>query len=75
MDHYTAHEAQTNLSQLLKRVSQGEELVIMKDGTPIARLVPFPPEPSPRKPGSLKGKIKIAPDFDDPLPEGFFDPC
>jgi len=61
------HEAKTHLSRLLERVAAGEEIVIARSGRPIARLVPFTPEP--RKPGRLKGKIRIAPDFDAPLPE------
>ncbi len=61
------HEAKTHLSRLLERVSRGEEVVIAKSGEPVAKLVPY--RPPPRKPGRLKGKIHIAPDFDAPLPE------
>jgi len=61
------HEAKTHLSRLLERVAAGEEIVIARSGRPVARLVPF--APAPRKPGRLKGKIRIAPDFDAPLPE------
>ena len=69
------HEAKTHLSRLLVRVMGGEEIVIAKAGKPIARLVPYEPSPAERVPGSARGKIVIAPDFDDPLPkeilEGF----
>ena len=41
----------------------------MNAGKPIARLLPLGPRRQPRKPGYLKGKIWIADDFDDPLPE------
>ncbi len=67
MKMVNVHEAKTHLSKLLERVSGGEEIVIARSGKPVARLVPYP-HPA-RKPGQLKGKITIGPDFDDPLPE------
>ena len=67
MTPINVHEAKTHLSRLLERVSQGEEIVIARSGRPIARLVPY--TVAPRKPGRLKGKIHIGPDFDAPLPE------
>jgi len=63
------HEAKTHLSRLLERVRLGEDVVIAKAGHPIARLTPIEPPQAPRKPGSAKGKVVIAPDFDDPLPD------
>lgn len=63
------HEAKTNLSKLLARVSAGEEIIITRAGTPVARLVAINPQPRQRKLGSAAGKIHIAPDFDAPLPE------
>jgi prevent-host-death family protein len=63
------HEAKTHLSKLLARVKKGEEIVIAKAGQPIARLVPVVERPNRRLPGSAKGKVTIAPDFDAPLPE------
>ncbi len=63
------HEAKTNLSRLLRRVSAGEEIVIAKAGRPIARLVPVMQKPARRVPGSAAGQVIIVPDFDAPLPE------
>ena len=63
------HEAKTNFSKLLVRVSNGEEIIIAKAGKPIARLVPALERQKKRIPGSAKGKIRIDPDFDAPLPE------
>ena len=63
------HEAKTNLSKLLARVSAGEEVIIARAGKPIARLVPITERPRQRVPGSAKGKVTISPDFDAPLPE------
>lgn len=63
------HEAKTQLSKLLARVMQGEEIVIARAGKPVARLVPITQRSARRVPGTAKGKITIAPDFDAPLPE------
>ena len=63
------HEAKTQLSKLLQRVMNGEEIIIAKAGKPVARLTPFRPEPERRKPGNDAGEVFIAPDFDEPLPE------
>jgi prevent-host-death family protein len=62
------HEAKTHLSRLLEAVASGEEVVIAKAGKPVARLVPWQPPAPPRHPGALKGKLRIGPDFDAPLP-------
>ncbi len=70
MKQVNIHEAKTNLSRLVDEVSEGrKELIIAKAGRPVARLVPMEERRRPRKPGYLKGKIRIAPDFDAPLPE------
>jgi len=62
------HEAKTRLSQLLKHVEAGEEVVIARHGTPVAQLVKIEARPA-RKLGLLQGTITVAPDFDDWLPE------
>ncbi len=64
---FNVHEAKTHLSKLLDRVAQGEEVIIAKSGRPVAKLVRVAVEP--RKPGRLKGRIRIGADFDEPLPE------
>ena len=56
------HEAKTQLSRLLQEVEEGEEIVIARNGTPVAKLVPHVEERKPREPGW--GKIWISPDFD-----------
>ena len=66
---FNVHEAKTHLSRLLERVAAGEEIIIARDGKPVARLAPLKPEHQPRRPGALAGKIRIADDFDEPLPE------
>jgi prevent-host-death family protein len=64
------HEAKTHLSRLLAEVEQGQEIVVARDGKPVARLVPFPKARQIRTLGRWKGQIWISPDFDAPLPEG-----
>jgi len=67
---FNIHEAKTHFSKLLELVMSGEEVIIAKAGKPVARLLPFSAEDtSPRIPGLDKGKVKIMPDFDAPLPE------
>ena len=63
------HEAKTHFSDLVARVQTGEEIIIAKAGLPVLRLVPFKPKKQARSPGSAKGKIRIAADFDAPLPK------
>jgi prevent-host-death family protein len=63
------HAAKTHLSRLVDEVAAGEEIVIAKAGKPLARLVPFTSTRERRIPGLMKGKLWIAEDFDEPLPE------
>lgn len=63
------HEAKTHLSKLIRRVLAGEEIVIAKSGRPVAKLVPVKTELARRTPGTAKGSLRIAEDFDAPLPE------
>ncbi len=66
MESYNIHRAKTQFSKLIERVERGEEILIARDGLPVARLVA---EKRPlRKPGRLAGKIRIRKGFDDPLP-------
>ena len=61
------HEAKTHLSRLLEQVEAGGEVVIARDGTPVARLVAV--DGTPRRLGLLAGKIQIGDDFDASLPD------
>ncbi len=62
------HEAKKHLSRLLKQVESGEEVVIARNGTPVAKLASVQPRVKPVF-GTLKGKIKIDDRFFEPLPE------
>lgn len=61
-------EAKATLATLVEDVARGEDVVIAIAGKPVARLVPMVPVTAIRTPGALKGKIRIADDFDAPLP-------
>jgi len=65
----TIHVAKTTLSRLVARVEAGEEIVIARDKTPVAKLVPIAPPKPKRAPGSMKGRIALDPSFFEPLPE------
>ena len=66
MSVVNVHEAKTHLSRLLEEVEAGEEVIIARNGKAIARLLPIALEP--RRPGRLKGKLRLRKDFDAPLP-------
>ena len=64
------YEAKTQLSRMVDRAAAGEEIVISRNGRPVARLCPL--EPRKRntvKFGLLDGLIEVADDFDAPLPD------
>jgi prevent-host-death family protein len=67
------YDAKTRLSQLVGRAEAGEEIIIARGGRPAARLVPFRAEGVKRKPGRMRGRIRISADFDAPLPANLFD--
>jgi prevent-host-death family protein len=63
------HEAKTQLSKLIARVEAGEEIIIARDGTPVARLVAEPNSVTKRVAGRDRGLFTVPDDFDAPLPE------
>ena len=71
MLNYNIHEAKTNLSNLIQQIEAGEDVVIMRAGKPVARLMPYM-KSAPRKLGIFKGKLTIPEDFDEPMPEEWF---
>jgi prevent-host-death family protein len=71
MINVNMHEAKSNLSKLVRQVEAGEEVIVSRAGQPVAKIVPYSaPAKKPRIPGSMKGTIWIAPDFDE-IPEEF----
>jgi prevent-host-death family protein len=66
------HEAKTTLSELLRRVAEGEEVTITHGGKPVARLVPVPRRFR-RQLGLDEGLLTVPEDFNDPLPDDLLD--
>ena len=66
------HPEEKHLSQLVERAVAGEEIIFEHKGKPVAKLAPLKSENAkkPRMGGQWKGKVKIAPDFDE-LPDSF----
>lgn len=63
------YEAKTKLSQLVDKAAAGEDVVVSRNGKPMARITRLQPPRRRVRFGVLKGKIRIARDFDAPLPD------
>lgn len=63
------HQAKTNLSKLIEKTLNGEDVVIAKAGKPVVKIVAYKEKLKPRKFGLLKGKIWVSDDFNDEDPE------
>lgn len=64
MTQFNVAEAKARFSELVQKAVSGEEVVIAKDNRPLLRLVPLGPTAGKRKPGSARGRVWMAPDFD-----------
>jgi prevent-host-death family protein len=62
--HFNIHDAKTNLSRIIDRVEHGEEIVISRAGTPVAKVVPLVRSVNRLGRGSLRGRLVIADDWD-----------
>ena len=67
---FNLYEAKTALSSLVDRAAEGEVIYIAKAGKVKAKLVPTRTPRKRREPGGWERKVRIAPDFDAPLPPG-----
>ena len=69
------HQAKTELSRLLLDVERGDEVVIARNGAPVARLVPFQAARAKRlRVDTWKGRVQMAVDFDAPLTDAELEP-
>jgi prevent-host-death family protein len=68
MEAVNIYEAKTRLSQLVDKAASGEDVVVSRNGKPLVRITQLEGARRPIKFGVLKGKVRIAPDFDAPLP-------
>lgn len=69
MESVNIYEAKTHLSQLLDKAARGEDVVVCRNGKPLARITRLEGGKRPIKFGVLKGKLRVADDFDSPLPD------
>jgi len=67
MSTVTIQDAKTNLSKLLARVEAGEEIVIARGRTPVARLTPIHPPPAKGQSGAVKGAASRGQEFSEPM--------
>jgi len=72
MPQFNIAEAKSKFSELVQKAMSGEDVVVAKDNKPLLRLVPLAQPGRARKPGSARGQVWMAPDFDE-TPEGFED--
>jgi prevent-host-death family protein len=72
MDAVSIHDAKTHFSRLVARAEAGEEIVVRRGATPVAKIVAYRAPSTPRVPGALKGQIVIGDDFDE-TPDDFAD--
>jgi prevent-host-death family protein len=69
VDPINVYQAKTRLSELIERAAAGEEVVIARHGRPVARLVAYSrPRRKRRRLGVLAGRVRMARNFDAPLP-------
>ena len=59
------HQAKTQLSKLIEKTQNGEDVIIAKAGKPVVKLIAYKKLLKPRKLGLLKGKIHVPDNFDD----------
>lgn len=64
MPKFNIARAKAHFSELVQKAMLGEEVVIAKDNKPLLKLVPLEKPKQPRKPGSARGQVWMAPDFD-----------
>jgi prevent-host-death family protein len=69
MSTVTIHQAKTNLSKLIEKATDGEEVIIARGAKLVARLVAVGAFKRSRVPGSLKGVLRVGPAFFEPLPK------
>jgi prevent-host-death family protein len=69
MQTVNIHDAKTNFSKLVDQAAAGEEIIIAKAGTPMARLVPLQKQKRKIQFGVMKGQIEIKQGFYDPMTE------
>ncbi|MGF0314569.1 type II toxin-antitoxin system Phd/YefM family antitoxin [Nocardia fluminea] len=65
-EQFNIHDAKTNLSRIIERVERGEEIVISRAGTPVAKVVSLSRRVNRTGRGSLRGRVELSADWDSP---------
>lgn len=60
-------QAQSRLEELVGEAARGEEVILTREGQPVAKIIPLIPPVARRRFGSAKGLIRMRPNFDEPL--------
>jgi len=64
--HFNMHDAKTHLSRIIERVERGEEVIIDRAGTPVAKIIPLVRRANRTSVGSLAGQLDLSGDWDSP---------
>jgi len=70
---HSIHAAKTQLSRLIERAEAGEEVIIARGSTPVARLTRLRPTRVARRFGAMRGRAKVTKAFFEPLPQDELD--
>lgn len=68
MEAVNIYDAKTRLSQLVDKAAGGEDVVVSRNGKPLVRITQLVEPKRAVRFGLLKGRVKVAPDFNAPLP-------
>lgn len=69
METVNIYDAKTRLSQLVDKAASGEDVIVSRNGKPLVRITRLDAPKRRITFGLLKGKLKVAADFDAPLPD------
>ena len=67
MTRYNVHEAKSNLSKLLRKAAAGERVIIMRDGVPVAELIPYRDKARKRELGFAAGEVEETEGWERPM--------
>lgn len=65
---HSIHAAKTQLSRLVERAEAGEDVIIARGSTPVARLTKLRPNQPSRRFGAMRGRARVTKAFFEPLP-------
>lgn len=58
----STHEAKTRLSQLIREAEEGRDVIVARNGRPVAKIIPWPPARPARVPGAWVGRVDYVDD-------------